>query len=85
MAFNKSALVAWREGIGASQTDAAQILGITQPYLSELETGKKEPSFPLAERIAQITGITMSDSSELDPPAPRQRRRSRDGGGAKAA
>ena len=84
MAFNKSALVAWREGIGASQTDAAQILGITQPYLSELETGKKEPSFPLAERIAQITGITMSDSSELSPPAPRRGRRSRDGG-AKAA
>lgn len=35
MAFNKSALVAWREWIGASQTDAARILGITQPYLSE--------------------------------------------------
>ena len=68
MAFNRLALKAWRESQSLSQTEAARRFQITQAFLSELETGKKEPSFSMLEAISEKTGIALGDFSTANPP-----------------
>ena len=68
MAFNRLALKAWRESLSLSQTEAARRFQITQAFLSELETGKKEPSFSMLEAISEKTGIALGDFSTANPP-----------------
>ena len=67
MAFNRLALKAWRESQSLSQTEAAKRFQITQAFLSELETGKKEPSFSMLEAISEKTGIALGDFSTGNP------------------
>ena len=67
MAFNRLALKAWRESQNLSQTEAARRFQITQAFLSELETGKKEPSFSMLEAISKKTGIALGDFSTGNP------------------
>ena len=68
MAFNRLALKAWRDSQSLSQTEAARRFQITQAFLSELETGKKEPSFSMLEAISEKTGIALGDFSTANPP-----------------
>ena len=70
MAFNRLALKTWRETQNLSQTEAAKRFQITQAFLSELETGKKEPSFSTLEVISDKTGIAISDFSTANPLLP---------------
>jgi len=53
----RTKLIEWRKGLGLSQQKAAEILNITQHYLSMLETGKSFPSLDLAVFIEDKTGI----------------------------
>ncbi len=73
---------------GLSQEELAERAGISQNHLSQIECGKRQPSMAVAEALVIALNIPISDilgvDLPLDPPAPRQRRRSRDGG-AKAA
>lgn len=50
-----------RKRRGLQQGVLAKRLGITQAYLSELETGKKRPSFDLGVTICDALGISVSD------------------------
>ncbi len=43
-----------------SQRDLAQRAACSANYLSMIETGKKDPSLPLLERIAEVLGVPMS-------------------------
>ena len=43
------------------QESMAEIIGITQGTYSRIENGIDIPSFDLAKRISQITGIPMSE------------------------
>ena len=43
-----------RELAGLTQVEAAHSLGVTQPYLSQLETGVRLPSAALARRAARL-------------------------------
>lgn len=68
MAFNRLALKSWRESQSLSQTEAARRFQITQAFLSELETGKKEPSFSMLEAISRKTGLSLDEFSSNEKP-----------------
>ena len=45
---------------GYSAAQMAELLDISRSYLSEIETGKKQPSLPLHEKYAGIFNIRTS-------------------------
>ena len=67
MAFSGSKLLKWRTEMRLSQEDAAKEIGITQTFLSELESGKKTPSFVTLEAIAGKTRIPIGEFSTANP------------------
>ena len=42
-----------------SQGDLAQHLGVSRQSVNAIETGKYDPSLPLAFRIARLFGLTV--------------------------
>ena len=50
----KSTLRALREARGWTQADLAQRLGVSRQTVNAVETGKYDPSLPLAFRIARL-------------------------------
>ena len=63
-------LRAWRLREDLSQTAAAVGIGVTQPTLSDYETGRKIPRTITAIRIAELTGGAVPVVSWLDEPNP---------------
>lgn len=43
---------------GLRQWDVARAAGVTESYLSRLETGRVEPSSELLERLAAVLGVS---------------------------
>ncbi len=58
-----------------SQADLAERLGVSRQTVNAIETGKYDPSLPLAFRIARLFGLRIEeiflDGSEDAPPASR--------------
>jgi putative transcriptional regulator len=54
-----------------SQADLADHLGVSRQTVNALETGKYDPSLPLAFKIAKIFGLTIEqiflEESEVSP------------------
>ena len=46
---------------GYSQKQLAQLCGITPTYMSQIEGGKKVPSYSLVEKLCQGLGIKQQD------------------------
>ncbi|WP_308467474.1 helix-turn-helix domain-containing protein [Rathayibacter soli] len=44
---------------GLSQTELAASAGVTQSVISSYESGKREPSFPLLERLIRAAGFDL--------------------------
>ncbi|ODT89732.1 helix-turn-helix transcriptional regulator [Phenylobacterium sp. SCN 70-31] len=44
-----------------SQADLAERLGVSRQSVNALETGKYDPSLPLAFRIARLFGLPIED------------------------
>ena len=44
---------------GWSQADLAERLGVARQSVNAIETGKSDPSLPLAFRIAKLFGLTV--------------------------
>ena len=42
-----------------SQQDLAEALGVSRQSVNAIETGKYDPSLPLAFRIADVFGLTI--------------------------
>jgi len=59
----------WRQGEGMNQTQAAELLGITQSAYSTLETGKRPPTPPQAAKLAELAGIDPDDWTTPNPDA----------------
>ena len=59
MAFNGKYIEQWREKNKLSQKECAELLGITQAYLSEIEANKKVPSVLLLEAMSEKTGKSV--------------------------
>ena len=51
---SENKLRVWREYRGFSAQDLAQAAGISQAYLSEIETGKKEGSLKVWQRLSAV-------------------------------
>jgi len=49
-----------------SQGDLAQKLGVSRQTVNALETGKYDPSLPLAFKIAKLFGKSIEDVFEHD-------------------
>ena len=51
-----TALRAWREARGLSQTELARRLDMPRPNVARLEAGALFPGIPVLQRLAQVTG-----------------------------
>lgn len=49
-----------RQERGWTQVELAEMLGIDRSYLSEIETGKKDPSLRILKAIADGFDLTLS-------------------------
>lgn len=58
-------LLAEREKRGLALRPMAKILGVSDPFLSQLETGARSPTLPMVEQIAKKLG--KEPSSMLKP------------------
>lgn len=65
----------WREHRGLKAIEVARATGMSAPYLSEIETGKKDGTFRTMAAIAEVLGVSLDD---LAPPADEERRRERE-------
>lgn len=55
---------------GWSQGDLAQKLDVSRQSVNAIETGKYDPSLPLAFRIARLFGKRIEEVFDPDPAAP---------------
>lgn len=53
-----------RQALGLMQVDVADKIGITQSLLCQIERGKKNPSFIVAEAIADLLHCSVDDLTE---------------------
>lgn len=53
---------------GWSQADLAERLGVSRQTVNAIETGKYDPSLPLAFKIARVFGLTIEDIFEDESP-----------------
>lgn len=59
--MNTKKLVEYREAAGLSQTAVAEKLECTSSAISQYESGKREPSFEVLVKLAEIYGCTVND------------------------
>ncbi|HEU4740731.1 MAG TPA: helix-turn-helix transcriptional regulator [Meiothermus sp.] len=53
---------------GWSQADLAERLDVSRQTVNTIETGKYDPSLPLAFKIARVFGLTIEDIFEDESP-----------------
>lgn len=58
--LNRQALASFREAAGLSQTELAERCGIHFSYLSQLESGVRQPSAALARTLAEKLGVDFA-------------------------
>lgn len=46
---------------GMSQSELAEKLGVSRALIAQYETGAKSPNVILANRIAELLGVTLND------------------------
>lgn len=55
-----------REAAGLSQKDLAEQLGVSRQTINSVETGKYDPSLPLAIAIARFFRTTVEEVFDAD-------------------
>ena len=55
---------ALREGTGMTQVALAKRARITQPYLAQLEGGKRTGTVAVLKRLAKVLGVSIADLVE---------------------
>lgn len=61
MLAGESPVRVWREHRGLTAQDLAALAGITQPYLSQIENGKREGGIESTKKLASALGLTIDD------------------------
>jgi DNA-binding XRE family transcriptional regulator len=54
----------WREHRGLTQRQLAETVGISTPYLSQLESGKRKGATEVLSAIAEALGLSLDDILE---------------------
>jgi transcriptional regulator with XRE-family HTH domain len=52
-----------RKELGMSQNQLAKLVGISQPFMNEIESGRKSPSVEVLARICKELGISMFEEN----------------------
>jgi DNA-binding XRE family transcriptional regulator len=52
---------AWREYRGISQQQLAEKIGISKPYLSQIETGKRRGTTEVVSAVARALNVSMDE------------------------
>ena len=60
----ESALRVWREHRGLSASELAERAGLSQAYVSQLETGKRDGSVAAMGSLAQALGVMIDDLTD---------------------
>lgn len=61
MLAGESPVRVWREHRRLTAHDLAALAGIPQPYLSQLENGKREGGIETMKKLASVLGVTIND------------------------
>ncbi len=56
-----------RTGRGWSQADLAERLDVSRQTVNAIETGKYDPSLPLAFKMARLFGLSIESIFQPDP------------------
>jgi DNA-binding XRE family transcriptional regulator len=56
----------WREYRGYSLQELSKAAGISKPYLSQIETGKRTGTTDVLSAIAKALGLSIADIVEVD-------------------
>lgn len=60
----KSPIKVWREYRGLTQQQLADMVGISKPYLSQLETGKRTGTTEVLSTIAEALAVSLDQVAE---------------------
>lgn len=60
-------LAFWRRHRGLTQADMARDIGVSQPYLAQLENGQREGSVPVYQRLAGRLGLSVDELLPNEP------------------
>jgi DNA-binding XRE family transcriptional regulator len=60
-------LAFWRKHRGFTQADMAQKIGVSQPYLAQLENGQREGSVSVYQRLAKQLGLSVDELLPDEP------------------
>ena len=56
----------WRKYRGYTQQELAEAAGISKPYLSQIETGKRKGTTEVLSAVARALDLTLDDVVETD-------------------
>lgn len=56
-----SNIVFFREKIGITQYELAKMIGVTQPYMAQIESGEKEMSITVFNKLSNALGVSMNN------------------------
>jgi len=56
----------WRKYRGYTQRELAEAAGISKPYLSQIETGKRKGTTEVLSAVARALDLTLDDVVETD-------------------
>ena len=62
-------LAFWRRHRGFTQADMAKEIGVSQPYLAQLENGQREGSISVYRRLTRRLGVGVDELLPDDPKA----------------
>ena len=65
-----SPLAYWRKRRGFTQQSLATQVGITQPFLAQLERGRRSGDIALFARLAAVLGARIDDIAPIQPEQP---------------
>ena len=60
-------LAFWRRHRGLTQADMAREIGVSQPYLAQLENGQREGSVSVYQRLARRLGLSVDELLPDEP------------------
>ena len=60
-------LAFWRKHRGFTQADMAREIGVSQPYLAQLENGQREGSVSVYQRVARRLGLSVDELLPEEP------------------
>ena len=56
-----------RQEKGISQNQLAKLVGISQPYMNQIETGVRNPTLPTLLKICEILELSLFGNEETKP------------------